>query len=72
MCIDNAGYEGSLYVGKVYQIIKPDRNDRAYDIRVIDEEGEDYLYSVERFVPVELPPKARKIITATKAASQRG
>ena len=30
------------------------------DIRVIDESGEDYLYSVERFVEAELPQSVRR------------
>jgi hypothetical protein len=65
ICTDNRGYEGSLYVGKVYRVIKPDQNDGAGDVRVIDEEGEDYLYSANKFVPIEVPPKARKaIVTA--------
>jgi hypothetical protein len=33
-------------------------------VRVIDESGEDYLFDENRFVAVELPPKARKAIAA--------
>ncbi len=62
MCVDNVGNEGSLYVGKIYQVIKPEPNDGPHDVRVIDEEREDYLYSREQFVPVELPAKARRIV----------
>jgi hypothetical protein len=31
-------------------------------IRVIDESGEDYLFPARRFVPVELPAKAKRVI----------
>jgi len=62
MCIDNVGNAGSLIVGKVYKVIRPEPNDGRGDLRVIDEEGEDYLYSVDQFVPVELPPKGRRAL----------
>jgi hypothetical protein len=63
MCIDNRGTPASLQVGKVYQVIKPIAGDLLSDVRVIDEDGEDYLYSLDQFVPVELPLRARKAIT---------
>src|SRR5687768_8390880 len=62
ICIDNRGYEGSLMLGKAYKVIKPLAEDPEYDLRVIDEEGEDYLYSARRFVPVDLPPAARRAV----------
>lgn len=49
ICLDNEGYEVSLDVGGMYQII-PD--DEAYThgyIRVIDESGEDYAFTANRF-----------------------
>jgi hypothetical protein len=64
MCVDNAGNEASLWIGKVYQVIKPDPNDGPRNLRVIDEEGEDYLYSAEQFVPVDLPRSARRAVVA--------
>ena len=64
ICVDNHGYELSLLVGKVYQVVKPQANDAPYDLRIIDEEAEDYLYPAERFVPLDLPAKARKAVMA--------
>ena len=49
-------------LGKAYKVIKPLAEDPEYDLRVIDEEGEDYLYSARRFVPVDLPPAARRAV----------
>jgi hypothetical protein len=49
-------------LGKAYKVIKPLAEDPGYDLRVIDEEGEDYLYSARRFVPVDLPPAARRAV----------
>lgn len=63
ICIQNQGHEPSLQFGKVYKVIKPKKGDRATDLRVIDEEGEDYLYGVQRFVRVELPAKAKRAVS---------
>ena len=62
MCIHNGEYDADLIVGKIYRVVKPKRNDRLSDIRVIDESGEDYLYPRGWFVPVDLPLKARKAL----------
>ena len=63
VCIDARGYEGSLFVGKIYQVIRPQAGDLARDLRVVDEEGEDYLYSADRFVPIEVPLKAKRVLS---------
>jgi hypothetical protein len=68
LCVENSGHEESLIVGKVYRVIRPEKFDKLYDLRVIDEEGEDYLYSASRFVPVELPPRGRKAVVAASLA----
>lgn len=68
MCLDHRGYEGSLCLGKVYQVIRPLVGDARYDLRVIDEEGQDYLYPADRFVAIDLPPRARKAIAAAVVA----
>ena len=67
MCIDNRGCEASLCVGKVYQVIRPEPHDSPNDVRVVDEEGEDYLYAARQFVPVMLPPAARRAVLKSAA-----
>ena len=69
ICIDNRGNEVSLQIGKVYEIIAPHINDRPYDVRVIDEEGEDYLYHASQFVHVDLPAKGRRFIASLRHVS---
>ena len=64
VCVHNGEYDVDLIVGKVYRIVKPKRNDRSSDIRVLDESGDDYLYPRGWFVPVHLPPKAKKVLAA--------
>ncbi len=49
VCVDNTGYLASLEAGKLYAIV-PDAEAAKHGlIRLIDESGEDYGYSVERF-----------------------
>ncbi len=63
VCIENGEYEADLLIGKIYRTVKPERNDRPADLRVVDESGEDYLYPAKWFVPVQLPPKAKRALT---------
>ena len=62
VCIHGDDDDVDLIVGKVYRVMKPKRNDRNTDVRVVDESGEDYLYPRAWFVRVELPLKARKVL----------
>ncbi|MDX6404808.1 MAG: hypothetical protein QOH70_2263 [Blastocatellia bacterium] len=60
VCIDNKDYPASLELHKIYRVL-PDEDAAADgDLRVIDESGEDYLYSGERFVPIALPEAVQK------------
>jgi hypothetical protein len=54
VCINNAGYEASLEVGKLYRVISDDDASSHGYIRVIDESGQDYGYSQSRFFPIEI------------------
>jgi hypothetical protein len=55
ICVDNSGYPASLELHKVYRVL-PDANaSREGDVRIVDESGEDYLYSATRFAAVKLP-----------------
>lgn len=55
VCIRNAGYEVSLELRKIYEVL-PDNQAKAHGrLRVIDESGEDYLFPEEFFVLLHLP-----------------
>ena len=55
VCINNKRYEASLERGKLYRVI-PDEEAEAHGyLRVIDESGEDYGYSADRFFRLEVP-----------------
>jgi hypothetical protein len=62
VCINNEGYKASLETGKLYRIIPDDQAISHGYIRVIDESGEDYGYSVKRFFPIELPQALEKAL----------
>jgi hypothetical protein len=63
ICLDNRGNPASLDVGKVYRVVRPEPNDGPNWVRIIDESGEDYLYPRRNFAPVELPPRARRVLS---------
>ena len=60
VCIDNQGYPASLEKHKIYPVVADDRAERDGDLRVIDESGEDYLYSASRFVQIRVPEAVRE------------
>jgi hypothetical protein len=55
ICIQNEGYPASLELWKVYRALPDKKAAKHQLIRVIDESGEDYLYSETYFVPIKLP-----------------
>jgi hypothetical protein len=62
VCINNKGYKASLETGKLYRVIPDEEAETHGYIRVIDESGEDYGYSVDRFFPVEIPQGLKKVL----------
>jgi hypothetical protein len=58
MCINNKNYEDDLTLHKVYKVISSDKEEAGGWVRIVDESGEDYLYSALHFVPVQLPEEA--------------
>lgn len=55
VCVRNEGYEASLERNKIYLVLRDDEAERDGDFRVIDESGEDYLFSADRFVVIDVP-----------------
>ncbi len=56
VCINNKGFEASLEVGKLYEIVADAEAENDDMIRVIDEDGGDYLFEANIFFPLVLPP----------------
>jgi hypothetical protein len=62
VCINNKKYKASLEVGKLYRVI-PDQEAESHGyLRVVDESGEDYGYSADRFFRLEVPPPLERAL----------
>lgn len=66
-CVSNRGYEASLEVRKIYEIISDKRAEKHHQLRVIDESGEDYLFPENYFAPVRLPSETKEKLELTAA-----
>ena len=62
VCIDNEGYPASLEKRKLYvKLVDPVAAKHGL-VRVIDESGEDYLFSADWFVEVKLPRAGKEAV----------
>jgi len=67
LCVKNRGHSVALEVRKVYRLlVDPCAEERGL-VRVVDESGEDYLYPMRLFVPVEVPREATKLFSPKSA-----
>jgi hypothetical protein len=67
VCLNNKGYAASLEIGKLYQIIPDEEAEKIGGLRMIDEDGEDYLYDAKMFCPLQVPPiVAQTLISVSK------
>jgi hypothetical protein len=55
ICTDNSGYEASLELRKLYEVLSDPDAEKHGQLRVIDESGDDYLYPKSFFVGLDLP-----------------
>ena len=68
VCVRNDGYEASLERNKIYAVLPDDEAERDGDLRVVDESGEDYLFSADLFVAIEVPSAVRaSLLKASRA-----
>lgn len=64
LCLNNDGYKASLEVGKLYQVI-PDASAEAHGyLRIVDESGEDYAFTANRFHLLTLPQLVEQTLLA--------
>ena len=71
ICIDNKGNEASLEQWKVYQCLPDEEAARHNEVRVIDEEGEDYLYPSACFSPVLLESSVARMFIMQNTLNKR-
>jgi hypothetical protein len=62
VCIKNKGYEASLEIGKLYRMVPDPEAARHGYLRIVDESGEDYGYSADRFFAIALPRPLEKAL----------
>jgi hypothetical protein len=55
--------EPDLEIRKVYKVLPDHPAEKEGHLRVIDESGEDYLYPVKLFVPVEVSEEAERALS---------
>ena len=70
VCINNTGYSVSLEAGKLYQVLPDVEAEKHGLIRVIDESGEDYGYTSERFFVLDVPHALEKVLKGIPVAGQ--
>src|SRR5512134_76175 len=59
VCVRSAGYPASLEQNKIYVALPDEDAEQHGQLRVVDESGEDYLFSADRFVAIEVPAAVR-------------
>ena len=62
ICLDNKGYEASLEIGKLYQVIPDEEAARHGYVKIIDETEEDYAFTASRFHLLSLPMPVEKVL----------
>jgi primosomal protein N' len=62
VCVRNEEHEESLELRKIYEVLEDRTAAKHNMIRVIDEEGEDYLYPRDWFLPIQLPHNIEEAI----------
>jgi len=68
VCIKGRDSELSVRKGKLYRVVPPHPSDRPGDIRILDEEGEDYPYPRDWFMPIDLPQVVIEALEPLEAA----
>lgn len=60
VCLDNRDYLTAFDVFKVYRVLPDTEGAEHGYLRVVDESGEDYLYSAKRFLLLDLSSTQRR------------
>jgi len=70
LCVSSGTYKASLEPRKVYRVLADPTAEAKSLLRVVDDSGEDYLFPVRLFVPIEVPEKAVPVFTAEASAAR--
>jgi len=61
ICIDK-GSEELITPRRIYEVLPDEDAERSQYLRIIDDEGEDYLYPAKYFITVEFTPEISRAI----------
>ena len=64
ICVNAGNYKASLEPRKVYRVLPDPPAEARSLVRVVDDSGEDYLFPVRLFVPIDVPTKAIAVFSA--------
>ena len=64
LCISDGGYPEALEVRKFYELLEDSEAAKEGLYRVVDESGEDYLYSEDMFLKFALPQQIEEALEA--------
>jgi hypothetical protein len=64
ICVSNLGFEASLETRKLYNQLPDAAAETRGMVRVIDESGEDYLFSATMFSPIAISQPLERILLA--------
>ena len=67
ICIKNDGYPASLIVRKVYGILEDEEATSIGMLRIVDEEGEDYLFPRDHFILIALPDEVEEALLTSSS-----
>jgi hypothetical protein len=62
VCIENDGYQASLEKRKIYVSLRDVRAEEHGLLRIVDESGDDYLYSKSLFRAIALSQAVKKAV----------
>lgn len=60
MCINNKKCEDDLTLHKIYKVISDAKEEQGGWVHIVNDTGEDYLYSAKHFAPVQIPEEAEQ------------
>jgi hypothetical protein len=71
LCVQSGTYKASLEPRKVYRVLDDAEAEARSLLRVVDESGEDYLFPVGLFVPIEVPEQAEPVFAVEASGGAR-
>lgn len=66
VCINNADYPASIELHNIYRVLLDKDAEVDGDLRVVDDSGEDYLYSAKYFSMKKLPQAVQTSLERTE------